>query len=116
MAKTDIIAAKGKQDVVVTRIFDSPHELVFKTYLDPDTVPDWWGPRFVTTTVDKMEARRPGKCADDITFKAQGQIIASTEKSDFMDSYRLLCGSKDQLREVKEQLISYKINSFASPD
>lgn len=29
-----------------------------------------------------------------------------------MESYRLLSGSEGQLREVKEQLISYKINSF----
>ncbi|MNP56105.1 hypothetical protein D3C76_1508030 [compost metagenome] len=29
-----------------------------------------------------------------------------------MESYRLLSGSEGQLREVKEQLISYKMNSF----
>lgn len=60
MSKTDIIAQKGKQEVVITRIFDSSRELVFNTYLDPDTVPDWWGPRFVTTVVDKMEVRKGG--------------------------------------------------------
>jgi uncharacterized protein YndB with AHSA1/START domain len=60
MPKADIIVEKGRQEVVVTRIFDSPRELVFNTYLDPDTIPDWWGPRFVTTTVDKMEARKGG--------------------------------------------------------
>ncbi|GGA47916.1 ABC transporter ATP-binding protein [Paenibacillus physcomitrellae] len=52
------------------------------------------------------------KCADFITFIENGQIIASSEKNDFKDSYRLLSGSEDQLNEVKEQLISYKINSF----
>ncbi|MBR2565154.1 MAG: ABC transporter ATP-binding protein [Paenibacillus sp.] len=52
------------------------------------------------------------KCADFITFIDQGQIIASSEKHDFMESYRLISGSEGQLRQVKEQLISYKINSF----
>lgn len=52
------------------------------------------------------------KCADFITFIDHGQIIASSEKHDFMESYRLLSGSEGQLREVKEKLISYKINSF----
>lgn len=52
------------------------------------------------------------KCADFITFIEHGQIIASAEKNDFMASYRLVSGSENQLREVKEQLISYKTNSF----
>lgn len=52
------------------------------------------------------------KCADFITFIENGQIIASSEKNDFMESYRLLSGNESQLNRVKEQLISYKINSF----
>ncbi|ANS74288.1 ABC transporter ATP-binding protein [Paenibacillus yonginensis] len=52
------------------------------------------------------------KCADFITFIENGQIFASSEKNDFKDSFRLLSGSEDQLHQVKEQLISYKINSF----
>jgi ABC-2 type transport system ATP-binding protein len=52
------------------------------------------------------------KCADFITFIDNGQIIDSSEKNEFMESYRLLSGSESQLRQVKEQLISYKINSF----
>lgn len=52
------------------------------------------------------------KCADFITFIENGRTIASSEKNDFMESYRLLSGREGQLREVKEQLISYKINSF----
>ena len=60
MSKTEIIAEKGKQEIVINRIFDSPRELVFSTYLDPDTVPHWWGPSFVTTVVDKMEVRKGG--------------------------------------------------------
>jgi ABC-2 type transport system ATP-binding protein len=52
------------------------------------------------------------KCADYITFIENGQIIASSEKNDFMESYRLLSGSESQLDQVKDQLISYKINSF----
>lgn len=52
------------------------------------------------------------KCADFITFIENGQIIASSEKNDFKESYRLLSGGESQLNQVKEQLISYKINSF----
>ncbi|MFD2672157.1 ABC transporter ATP-binding protein [Marinicrinis sediminis] len=52
------------------------------------------------------------KCADYITFIENGRIIASSEKDDFMASYRLLSGSEGQMQEVKDKLISYKINSF----
>lgn len=52
------------------------------------------------------------KVADYITFIENGRIIASAEKHDFMESYRLLSGSQSQLEEVKDKLISCKINTF----
>ncbi|MEK5035599.1 ABC transporter ATP-binding protein [Paenibacillus sp. FSL R7-0302] len=52
------------------------------------------------------------RCADYITFIEQGEIVASSEKNEFKESYRLLSGSESQLNELKEKLISYKINSF----
>jgi uncharacterized protein YndB with AHSA1/START domain len=60
MSKTNVIAEKGKQEIVVTRVFDAPRELVFQTYTNPELVPDWWGPRSMTTTVDRMEVRKGG--------------------------------------------------------
>ncbi len=52
------------------------------------------------------------KCADYITFINNGQIINSTEKEEFINTYRLLQGDKSQLDELKDKLISYKITSF----
>jgi ABC-2 type transport system ATP-binding protein len=52
------------------------------------------------------------RCADYITFIEHGQIIASSEKNELKESFRLLSGSEAQLDEVREHLISYKINSF----
>lgn len=52
------------------------------------------------------------KCADFITFIENGQIIQSAEKEQFIESYRLLNGSESQLGQVKERMISYKVNSF----
>ncbi|MDL4839897.1 ABC transporter ATP-binding protein [Aquibacillus rhizosphaerae] len=52
------------------------------------------------------------KCADFITFIDNGKIIDSSEKEEFMDSYRLLNGNESQLNQLKERLISYKMNSF----
>ncbi|MNH88882.1 ABC transporter ATP-binding protein YtrB [compost metagenome] len=52
------------------------------------------------------------KCADYITYIHNGQIINSAEKEEFIDKYRLLNGRKEQLDLIKDQLVSYKTNSF----
>ncbi|WP_307341039.1 ABC transporter ATP-binding protein [Metabacillus malikii] len=52
------------------------------------------------------------KCADYITFIENGKIVRSGEKEEFKESYLLLNGTATQLNEVKDRLISYKINSF----
>jgi uncharacterized protein YndB with AHSA1/START domain len=61
MSKLDIIAEPGKQEIIITRVFDAPRDLVFKAYTDPKLVAQWWGPRSVTTVVDKMEVKPGGQ-------------------------------------------------------
>jgi len=45
--KTKIVVVAGKPEVVTTRVFDAPRELVFKTMTDPKLIPRWWGPRML---------------------------------------------------------------------
>ncbi len=61
MAQTDIKAPPGKQEIIVTRSYNAPRELVYKTVTDPKLIPQWWGPRNLTTTVEKMESRTGGQ-------------------------------------------------------
>ncbi len=49
-----------EQEMVMTRFFDAPRKLVFKTYTDPNLMPQWWGPERSTTTVVKMDVRPGG--------------------------------------------------------
>ncbi len=60
MSKLNLTAEPGKHSIVMTRDFDAPRELVFKAITDPNLIPQWWGPRSLTTTVDKMEVRPGG--------------------------------------------------------
>ncbi len=60
MAETTVIAESGKQEIVMTRVFDAPPDLVFKACTDPAAIPRWWGPKRHTTTVDKMDVRKGG--------------------------------------------------------
>ena len=45
------------REIVITRMFDAPRELVFKAYTDPALIPKWWGS---PTRVDKMDVSPGG--------------------------------------------------------
>ncbi len=58
--KTVITAEPGKQEVIITREFDAPRELVFKAYTDPKMYTQWLGPRELTMTLEKFEPKSGG--------------------------------------------------------
>ena len=62
VAKDDTYALTLPSDteIVMTRVFDAPRELVWQAMTDPDAIPKWWGPRRYTTRVDKMDVRVGG--------------------------------------------------------
>lgn len=53
--KTKIHAEDGKQEIVITREFELPLELLFKAYVEPDIVEQWMG-----TKVLKLENKKHG--------------------------------------------------------
>src|SRR5579859_7577105 len=59
--KTTITAELGKQEMLITREFDAPRDLVFKAFTDSELIPQWWGPRYLSTLVDKMDLRAGGE-------------------------------------------------------
>ncbi len=73
--KTKITAEPGKQEILITREFDAPRELVFKACTDPKLIPQWWGPRYLSTEVDKMDVR-PGGQWRFLNRDAQGNAYA----------------------------------------
>jgi Activator of Hsp90 ATPase homolog 1-like protein len=72
---TTVFAEPGKQEILITREFDAPRELVFKVCMDPQLLSEWWGPRYLTTEVDKMDVR-PGGQWRFINRDAQGNTYA----------------------------------------
>jgi len=60
MANPDITAPAGKQEVLITSIYNAPREVVFKTVTDPLLIPEWWGPSRMTTKVNKMNVMPGG--------------------------------------------------------
>lgn len=48
------------REIVLSRTFDAPRELVWKAWTDPQHVVKWWGPRGFSTTIKKMDFRVGG--------------------------------------------------------
>lgn len=59
--KTNIVAKPGKQEILITRDFDAPRELVFKAHVDPTLYKEWLGPKDLTMTIDKFEPKNGGE-------------------------------------------------------
>ena len=48
------------REIVASRVFDAPRELVWKAWSDPKHIVQWWGPKGFTTTMQEMDFRPGG--------------------------------------------------------
>src|SRR5450432_4743638 len=74
--KTKISAEDGKQELVITREFDLPLELLFNAFAEPEIVAQWMG-----TKVLKLESKKNGgyqfetsDAKGNVVFRANGVI------------------------------------------
>lgn len=79
--KTKINAEDGKQDLLITREFDLPLELLFKAHADPEIIGQWMSHEHGTTKV-KQENKKHGTWQFETTdpkgnkiFGADGVIL-----------------------------------------
>ena len=56
-------ASTADREIVLTRDFDAPRELVWRAWTDPEHFPRWFGPNGFTTTVHSMDVRPGGTSA-----------------------------------------------------
>jgi uncharacterized protein YndB with AHSA1/START domain len=73
--KTKVTAEDGKQEIVISREFDLPLELLFKAYQEPELFEQW-----METKVLKLENKKHGSYAfetsrnGNVVFRANGTI------------------------------------------
>jgi uncharacterized protein YndB with AHSA1/START domain len=60
MSSTEITAEPGIPQIIVSREFDAPSDLVYRAHVDPDLLERWLGPRDLTLTVERWAARDGG--------------------------------------------------------
>jgi uncharacterized protein YndB with AHSA1/START domain len=58
--RLDDLVASADREIVATRVFDSPRDLVFKMWTDREHVARWWGPKGFTNTIYEMDVRPGG--------------------------------------------------------
>ena len=87
--------ATGKE-LIITRIFDAPRELVWKAWTDPDVFMQWWGPRGFTAPVSEIDLHVGGEYFN---------CMRSPDGQDFC--------SKGVYREIVEPELLVMTDSFA---
>lgn len=53
--KNDPAVTGTDREIVISRVFDAPRELVWETMTKPEHVVHWWGPNGFTNTLLKMD-------------------------------------------------------------
>lgn len=74
-ARTNLTINREARELLITRTFDAPPELVFKAMTDPALLAQWWGPRKYATIIDRYELR-PGGVWRFINRSADGEDFA----------------------------------------
>lgn len=83
------------QAFVISRTFDSPRDLVWKAFTDPERMKRWWGPKGFTVRYSKMEFRPGGiyhyclrsPAGEDMWGKFVYREIVKPERVVFVDSF-----------------------------
>lgn len=50
----------AEREIISSRVFNFPRELVFKAWTDPNHLAQWWGPRGFTNTFETFELKPGG--------------------------------------------------------
>lgn len=74
--KTKIHAEEGQQDLVITREFDLPVELLFTAHVEPEIFEQWMSHEYGITKVLKLESKKHGGWQFQ-TSDMQGKVVFS---------------------------------------
>lgn len=58
--KNQPTSSTADREIIITRTFDAPRELVWNAWTDPKQVVKWWGPTGFSTTIEVMDVKPGG--------------------------------------------------------
>lgn len=101
--KTKINAENDRQELIITREFDLPLELLFKAYSEPELVEQWMG-----TKVLKLESKKHGsyqfetRHGGKVVFRAHGVIHEFIPNQKIARTFEMENGSFGVQLEIHE--------------
>jgi uncharacterized protein YndB with AHSA1/START domain len=79
--KTKVDAAEGKHDLMITREFDLPVDLLFKAHTEPELISQWMSNPHATAAILKFEGKKHGSyqlqstdAKGNVVFRSNGTI------------------------------------------
>lgn len=89
--KTKITAENGKQEILITRTFDLPANLLFKAYTEPELVEQWMGSK-VLKLDNKAHGSYQFETTDEqgnVLFRANGTIHKIVEQQTIIRTFEM---------------------------
>ncbi len=59
-ASSNIASSSAERELIITRIFDAPRDLVYKVWSDPAHMVKWLGPQGFSSTIERYDPRPGG--------------------------------------------------------
>jgi uncharacterized protein YndB with AHSA1/START domain len=89
------VTLPSDREIVMTRMFNAPRELVFEVFTKPEHVRNWWGPRNTTKVHFEAEVRPGGAwryvildgSGNEVPFKGEYQEITPPERLVYTEVY-----------------------------
>jgi len=74
--KTKVTTEEGKQDMIITREFELPVELVFKAHTEPELIVQWKVPPGLTAKILKFGGQKHGSYHM-VSSNQEGKVVSS---------------------------------------
>jgi len=79
--RTSGATGSNEREIVITRLFDAPPEVLFEAWTDPEQLAQWWGPEGFTNPVCELDVRVGGswrivmRAADGAMYPCKGVYL-----------------------------------------
>lgn len=86
------------REIVITRVFDAPRDMVWDAWTDAGQIVKWWGPHGFTLTIDEMDVRPGGVWKSTMRGPDGAQYLNDCVFTEVarprLIAYRLIAGGK----------------------
>ena len=109
-----------KKELTLERTFDAPRNLVFKAWMDPELVAQWWGPQGFTAPVCELDPKVGGKITivmeDSVGLIAKGSRYPMTGEFKEIDKPKKIVFTSEAIMNDKPIITNLVTVTFTEQD